>query len=125
MYSTHNEIKSVVAETFTRMLKKKNYVYIISISKNVYINKLEDIVHKYNNAYHRTIKRKSVDVKPNTYINSTKEINDNDPNFNIDDIVRIYENTKTFLKKTMFQIGLKMFLWIKKLTVWWRYVFSD
>ena len=125
MYSTHNEIKSVVAETFTRMLKKKNYVYIISISKNVYINKLEDIVHKYNNAYHRTIKRKSVDVKPNTYINSTKEINDNDPNFNIDDIVRIYENTKTFLKKTMFQIGLKMFLWIKKLTVPWRYVFSD
>ena len=102
MYSTLNERKYVVAEIFNRMLKKKSYVSIISISKNVYINKLDDIVHKYNNAYHRTIKRKSVDVKPNTYINSTKEINDNDPNFNIDDIVRIYENTKTFLKKTMF-----------------------
>ena len=46
MYSTHNERKSVVAETFTRMLNKKKYVYITSISKNVYINKLDDIVHK-------------------------------------------------------------------------------
>ena len=72
MYSTLNERKYVVAEIFNRMLKKKSYVSITSISKNVYINKLDDIVHKYNNAYHRTIKRKSVDVKSNTYINSTK-----------------------------------------------------
>ena len=98
MYSTHNERKSVVAETFTRMLKKKKYVYITSISKNVYINKLDDIVHKYNNAYHRTIERKSDDVKPNTYINSTKEINDNDPNFNIGDIVRIWKYKNVFEK---------------------------
>ena len=98
MYSTHNERKSVVAETFTRMLNKKKYVYITSISKNVYINKLDDIVHKYNNAYHRTIERKSDDVKPNTYINSTKEINDNDPNFNIGDIVRIWKYKNVFEK---------------------------
>ena len=44
-----------------------------SISKNVYINKLDDIVNEYNNTYHRTIKMKSTDVKDNTYINTGKE----------------------------------------------------
>ena len=98
MYSTLNERKSVVAEIFNRILKKKNYVSITSISKNVYINKLDDIVNKYNNAYHRAIKMKSVDVKPNTYINSTKEINDKDPNFKIGDIIRIWKYKNVFQK---------------------------
>ena len=98
MYSTLNERKSVVAEIFNRILKKKNYVSITSISKNVYIDKLDDIVNKYNNAYHRVIKMKSVDVKPNTYINSTKEINDKDPNFKIGDIIRIWKYKNVFQK---------------------------
>ena len=98
MYSTLNERKSVVAEIFNRILKKKNYVSITSISKNVYINKLDDIVNKYNNAYHRAIKMKSVDVKPNTYINSTKEIDDKDPNFKIGDIIRIWKYKNVFQK---------------------------
>ena len=59
------------------------------MSENVYINKLDDIVNKYNNTYHSTIKMKLVDVKPNTYINSRKEINDKNPKFKIDDIVTI------------------------------------
>ena len=46
-----------------------------SISKNVYIDKLDDIVNKYKNTYHRTIKIKHVDVKPSTYIDSSKEVN--------------------------------------------------
>ena len=49
MYSTNNEGKSVVAEEFTRTLKNKMYKYVTSISKNVYIDKLDDIVNKYNN----------------------------------------------------------------------------
>ena len=98
MYSTLNERKSVVAEIFNRILKKKNYVSITSISKNVYINKLDDIVNKYNNAYHRAIKMKSVDVKPNTYISSTKEINGKDPNFKIGDIIRIWKYKNVFQK---------------------------
>ena len=49
-----------------------------SISKDVYIDKLDDIVNKYNNTYHRTIKMKPVDVKQSTYIDSSKEINDED-----------------------------------------------
>ena len=56
MYSTHNEGKSVVAERFSRTIKNKIYEYMTSISKNVYIDKLDDIVDEYNNTYHRTIK---------------------------------------------------------------------
>ena len=74
MYSTHNGEKSVVAERFIRTLKNKIYKYMTAIPKNVYIDKLDDIVNKYNNAYHSTIKMKLVDVKPKTYIDSTKEI---------------------------------------------------
>ena len=54
-----------------------------SISKNVYTDKLDDIVNKYNNTYHSTIKMKPVDVKSNTYINSSKEINDKNPKFEV------------------------------------------
>ena len=60
-----------------------------SISKNVYIDRLDDIVDKYNNTYHTTIKMKSIDVKDNTYINADKEINNKDPKFKVDDRVRI------------------------------------
>ena len=60
-----------------------------SISKNVYIDKLDYIVNKYNNTYHSTIKMKPFDVKSNIYINSSKEINDKDPKFKIGNIVRI------------------------------------
>ena len=63
IYSIDNEGKSVAAERFIRTLKIKIYKYMISISKNVYIDKLDDIVSEYNNTYHRTIKMKPVDVK--------------------------------------------------------------
>ena len=56
MYSIHNKGKSVVAKKFIRTLKNKIYKYVTSISKNMYIDKLDDIVDKYNNTYHRTIK---------------------------------------------------------------------
>ena len=60
-----------------------------SISKNVCIDKLDDLVNTYNNTYHNAIKRKPVDVKSNTYIDSSKEITNKDPKFKIDYIVRI------------------------------------
>ena len=68
MYSTHNKGKSVVAERFIRTLKTKIYKYMTAISKNIYIDKLDDIVNKYNNTCHTTIKMKLVDVKDNAYI---------------------------------------------------------
>ena len=70
MYSIHNEEKSFVAERFIRTLKNKIYKCMTSISKNAYINKLDDIVNEYNNAYHRIIKMKPIDVKDNIYIDS-------------------------------------------------------
>ena len=57
MYSTHIEGKSVVAERIIRTLKKKNYKYIASVSKNLYIDELDDIFNKYSNTYHSTVKR--------------------------------------------------------------------
>ena len=59
MYSTHNEGKSVIAERFTRTLKNKIYKYMTSLSRNVYIDKLDDVINKYNNSYHSTIKMNS------------------------------------------------------------------
>ena len=74
MYSIHNEGKSVVAERFIRTLKTKIYKYMTSVSKNVYIDKLDDIVKEYNNTYHRTIKMKPVDVKDSTCIDFIKKL---------------------------------------------------
>ena len=67
-----------------------------SISKNVYIGKLDDIVNEYNNAYHTTIKMKPTDVKNNTYIKNDKEVNDEDPKFKVGDHVRISKIQKHF-----------------------------
>ena len=66
MYSIHNEGKSVVAKRFIRTLKTKIYKYMTSLSKNVYIDKLHEIVNEYNNKYHRKIETKPVDIKDNT-----------------------------------------------------------
>ena len=74
MDSTHNEEKSAVAERFIRTLKNKIYKYMTSISKNVYIDKLDNLVNKYSNTY-SAIKMKLVNVKSNTYIDSSKGIN--------------------------------------------------
>ena len=60
-----------------------------SIPKNVYIDKLDDIVNKSNNSCHRTIKMKPGDIKSNRYINTSKEINDKDHKFKVGDHVRI------------------------------------
>ena len=98
MYSTHNEGKSAVAERFIRTIKNKIYKYMSSISKNVDIDKLDDIVHKCNNEKHRAIKMKPVDVKDNTYIDFGEEVNDNDPKFKVGDHVRISKYRSIFAK---------------------------
>ena len=63
MHSTHNEGKFVFYERFIRTVKNKMYKYMTSVSKKVYIDKLDDAVNKWNGTYHSTIKMKSVDVK--------------------------------------------------------------
>ena len=88
MYSIYNEGKSVVAERFIRTLKNEVYKHMTVVSKNVYIDKFDDIVNEYNDPYHRTTKMKPI-VKDNTYIDYIKEVNDKDPKFKVVDHVRI------------------------------------
>ena len=109
MYSTYNEGKSVVAERIVRTLKNKIYKYMTSVSQNVYIDKLDDILNKYNNTYHRTIKVKPIDVKDNTYVNIDQEVNDKDPKFKVGDHVRISKYKNTFTK-AIIKICVKKFL---------------
>ena len=71
---------------------------MISVSKNVYIDKLDGIVNKYNNTNHSTIKIKPVDVKSDTYIDSSKKINNKDPKFKNCDNVRISKYNNIFAK---------------------------
>ena len=101
MYSTHNGVKSVVVERFIRTIKNKIYKYISSISKNVYIDKLDELVNKYK-TYHVTIKTKPVHVKSNKHITFSKQI------------VRILKHKNIFGKgyfphwsKEVFMVNLK------------------
>ena len=94
MHSAHNEVKSGIAERLIRTLKNKIYKCMTSISKNVYIDKLDDIVNKYNNTYNRSIKMKPVDVKSSTYIDFNEENNKESPTCKVGDHVGIskYKN---------------------------------
>ena len=105
LYSTHNEGKFVVAERFIRTSKNKIYKHMTSISKNVYIDKLDDAVNKCNNTYHSTIKMKPVNVKSSKYIDINEELM----------ILLEYQNVRTFLQKDILRIGRKKFLLLKKL----------
>ena len=97
-----------------------------SISKNVYIDKLDDIVNDYNNTYHRTIKMKPVDVKDNIYFDFKKEVNDKDPKFKVGDHIRISRNKNTFAKRYTPNWSAEVFV-IKKVknTVPWTFVIVD
>ena len=96
------------------------------ISKNVYIDNLDDIVNKYDNTYHSTMEMKSANVKSNTYIDSSKEINDKNPKFKIGDNVRISKYKNVFAKGYTPNWSENLFV-IKKVknTVLWTNVNND
>ena len=75
----------------------------------MYIDKLDDIVNKYNNTQHSIIKKDSVDVKSNTYMTVVKKLMIKILNLKLV-ILLEYQNIKTFFQKAMSQIGLKKFL---------------
>ena len=126
MYSTNSEGKSVIAERFIGTLKNKIYKYMTSVSKNVYIDKLDDIVRKYNNTYHTSIKMKPIDVKDNTYIDFKKESNDKNPKFKVGDHVRISKYKNIFAKGYMPNWSEEISVISKiKNTVPWTYVVND
>ena len=126
MYSTHNEGKPVVAKRFFKTLKNKIYKHITSMSKSVYIDKLDDIVNECNNTYHRTIKMKPIDVEDETHIDSIEEVNDKDPTFKIGDHLRIPKYKNIFAREYTPNWSEEGFV-IKKVqnTVPWTYVISD
>ena len=97
MYSTYNEGKSVVAERFIRTLKSKLYKHMTAIGKNVYYDVLDDVVNKYNNTKHSTIKMKQIDVGNNkrVYID---EHNEKRSRFKVGDRVRISKFKNIFAK---------------------------
>ena len=97
-----------------------------SISKNVYIDKLDDIVNEYKNTYHRTIKMKPTDVNDNIYIDFGKEVNDKDPKFKVGDHVRISKYKNIFYKGFTPNWSEEIFM-IKgiKNTGPWTYVIND
>ena len=126
MYSIHNAEKSVVTERFIRTLKNKSCKHMAAVSKNVYIDNLDDIVDEYNNTYHRAITMKPIEVKDNTYIDSIKEINDKDSKFKVGDHVRISKYENIFAKGYTPKWSKEVFV-IKEVknTFPWTYVISD
>ena len=74
-------------------------MHMTVVSKNAYIDKLDYIVNEYNNKFHRRIKMKPIDVKDNTHIDSVKEVNDEDPKFQVGDYVRISKYKQIFAKE--------------------------
>ena len=97
-----------------------------AISKNLYIDKLDDIVSEYNNTYHKAVKMKQVDVKNNAYIDFKKEVNDKNPKFKVGDHVRISKYKNIFAKGNTPNWSEEIFVTKKvKSTVPWTYVISD
>ena len=126
MCSTHNEGKSVVAERFFRTLKNKIFKHIIVISKNVYFDVLDDIVKKYSNTVHRTIKMKPIDVTSDSYAEYNEDSNVTKPKFKVGDHVRISKYKNIFAKGYTQNWSEEVFVVSKiKNTVPWTYVVSD
>ena len=104
MYLINNEGKSIIAKRFIRALKNKIFKHMAAISKNASFDMLDDIVNKYNNTVHRTIKKKPTDVKDNTYVdsiklNSKKEVNNKDPKFKVGDHVRVSKYKNIYVRR--------------------------
>ena len=116
IYSWLNEGKFVIAERFIRNLKSKICKCMTSISKNVDIDKIDDIVNKFNNTYHATINMKPVDIKSNIYIDSSKQV----------DTVRISKYKIFFAKGYTPNWSEEVFV-IKKVkyNVLWAYIISN
>ena len=89
MYSKYNEGKSAVAERFIRTLTSKIFKHMTAISKNVYFDVLDNIVNKFNNTNHRTIKIKHIEVSSNSYAEYNENSDKKDPKFKVGDRVTI------------------------------------
>ena len=87
-----------------------------AISKNIYFDVLDDIVDKYNNTVHRTIKMKPIDVTDDSYAEYNEYFNKKILNLKLVTMLE-FQNTKTFLLKDMLQTDRKKFLLLVKLKI--------
>ena len=126
MYSTHNERKSVVAEIFIRTLKDKIHKHMTAVPKNVYFDVLDDIVKKYNNTYHNTIKMKPIYVKSDSFAEYNEESNEKDTKCKVGDYVRTSKYKNIFAKGYTPNSSEEVFV-VKKIisTLSWAYVIGD
>ena len=127
MYSTYSEGKSVVAERFIRTLKTKIFKHMAAILKNAYFDVLDDIVDKYNNTVHRTIKMKLIDVTLDSYGEYNEDSNETKLKFKVSDRVRISKYKNTFAKGYTPNQSEEEFFIITKIkdTVPWTYIISE
>ena len=126
MYSTYNKGKYVVAERFIRTLKSKIFKLMTAVSKNVYFDVLDDIVNKYNNTVHKTIKMKPIDVTSDTYAEYNEDSNKKDPKLKVGDHIRISKYKNIFAKGYNPNWSEEVFVVGKiKNTVPWTYVIND
>ena len=126
VYSTYNEGKSAVPERFIRTLKNKIFKQMAAISKNVYFDVLDDIVNKYNNAVHRTIKMKPIDVTSDSYAEYNEDFNKKNPKFKVGEHVRISKYKKNFAKGYAPNWSAEVFVVSKiKNKIRWTCVISD
>ena len=116
MYSTYNEGKSVVAERFIKTLKNDIFKHMTTISKNIYVDSLNDIVNRYNNTVHKTIKMKPIDVTSDSYVEYNEILTKKVVNLKL---MTMQESlsTKILLLKAMFLIGQKKFLCSTRLEI--------
>ena len=116
IYSTYNEGKSIAAERFIRTLKNKIFKHITGVSKNVSFDVLDDIVNKYNNTVHRTIKTKPIDITDDFMLNTMKILIKKILNLKLVTMLE-FQKIKTFLLKHILQIGQKKVLLLVKLKI--------
>ena len=103
-----NEGKFVVAERFIRTLKTKIFKHMTVVSKKFYFDVLDNIVDKYNNTVHRSIKMKPIDVTSDFYAEYNEDSNEKDPKLLIMLLIMLgFQNKKTFLLKHTLKIGWK------------------
>ena len=94
-----------------------------AISKNLYFGVLDDIVNKYNNTVHRSIKMKPVDLTSDFYAEYNEDSNEKDPKCKVGDHVRISKYKNTFAKGYTPNWSEEVFVVSKiKSTVSWTYV---
>ena len=126
MYSTKNEEKSVAVERLIRTLKNEVFKHMTAVSTNVYFDVLDDVVNKYNNIVHRTIKMKPIEIISNSYADYNEDSNEKALKFKVGDHVKRSKYKNIFANRYTQNWSEEVFIISKiKNTVSWTYMIID